>query len=193
MPTRAKVAFLASLVVAATLFASPQRGPAAATPSRTEALLPLERQLREQFPSVAIDSQATLEPAQELVAGQMVSGMRAQPLGVAPALQPLALSLPSGGNASSGDGLRVFYPASYNEPFVVELGEQRVVLRAVGAHFEQAETSAGKLFYTSPHDSVDVIEMPSAARSEELMLLHDARARRESSNTKSWRCEAWPV
>jgi hypothetical protein len=41
---------------------------------------PSSGRFREQFPSVVLDSQATLEPAQEFVAGQMVAGMRARPL-----------------------------------------------------------------------------------------------------------------
>src|SRR5476649_1924854 len=111
----------------------------------------------------------------------MVSGMRTRPLrkGLSgrPSLQPLALSLPSVGEAGSEGGLLIFYPTSYNEAFVVELGEQRVALRAVGAHFAQSAPSAGKVFYSSPHDSVDVMEVPFTGRSEEL-LLHDARAPR---------------
>src|SRR5450755_1349289 len=154
MSNRATVAWLIAFLLTTTAFAGPQSRPAAATATRTEALLPLERQVRKHFPSVVLDAQATLEPAQEFVAGQLVSGMRAR------------------------NGLRVFYPGSYNEALVVELGEQRVVLRAVDAHFAQATASAGKLFYTSPHDSVDVIEVPSAGRSEELLLLRDARAPR---------------
>ena len=179
MVHRTSVASLIAFLMTAAVVAAPQPGRVDATASRAEALHPLERQVREQFPSVVLDSQASLEPAQELVAGQMVSGMRARPLrsnpSAHPPLQPLALALPSDAQDA---GLRVFYPASYNEAFVVELGEQRVALRAVGAHFAQAAASAGKLFYTSLHDSVDVIEVPSTGRSEELLLLHDARAPR---------------
>ena len=131
MSNHTKAAALVVFSLAAAAFAAP---------------LPLEREVREQFPSVALDSRATLEPVHELVAGRMASGMRAR------------------------GALRVFYPASYDEAFVVELGEQRVVLRAVGAHFAQAEASAGKLFYAGPHDAVDVIEVPSAGRSEELVV-----------------------
>jgi hypothetical protein len=129
---------------------------------------------------VILDSQATLEPAQELVAGRMVSGFRAPTLASAPQahhpLQPQELSAPPADQ--QGVSVRVFYPASYDEAFVVELGAQRVVLQAVGVHFAQAAASAGKLFYPGPHDSVDVIEVPSTDRSEELLVLHDARAPR---------------
>lgn len=181
MSNPAKVACLVALVMAGTAFAGPQPGRSAATSSKAEAFSPVERQVREQFPSVALDSQATFEPAQELVAGRQVSGMRAvrsESQRPNRPLQPQALSLPIEGDAGVEGGLRVFYPASYDEPFVIELGEQRVVMRSVGAHFAQATASAGKLFYTSPHNSVDVIEVPSAGRSEELLLLHDARAPR---------------
>jgi uncharacterized delta-60 repeat protein len=130
--------------------------PAATATPATQALHPLECQVRDQFPSVALDSRTTFEGAQEFVAGRMVSGMRAQ----------------------DGSTLRVFYPATYDDIFVAELGGQRVALRAVGARFAQAAAAGGKVFYASPHQSVDVIEVPGAGRSEELLLLHDARAPR---------------
>lgn len=87
-----------------------------ASAGRAEGLLPIERQVREQFPSVALESQSTLEPAQELIAGRMVSGLRARALASAPQahhpLQPQELStLPADHH---GVSVRVFYPASYD-------------------------------------------------------------------------------
>ncbi len=164
--------------ITAAAFAGSQPG-LPASQSRTAALHPVDRQMREQFPAIALDSQATLEPAQQVVAGQTVSGMRVHPLRDAVAahssLQQLA---PSSIGGSDGDsvGLRVFYPSSYSDAFVVELGGQRVALRAVGAHYAQGSTESGKLFYNSAHNSVDVIEVPSSGRSEELLLLRDERA-----------------
>src|SRR5438876_95619 len=54
--------------------------------------------------------------------------------------------------AVENSDLRVRYPSSYDEVFVAEIGDQRVALRAVGAHFSVAAESNGKLFYTSAHD-----------------------------------------
>jgi hypothetical protein len=169
---------------------------AAASATRAEALNPLEVQLRDQFPSIALDSHGTIEAAQEFVAGQPISGMRARQTQPQPLARsagqplPVAPALPSSGPGEQASALRVFYPGSYDESFVAEVGGQRVALRAVGAHFAQAAVSGGKLFFTSPHDSVDVIEVPGAGRSEELLVLHDARAH-GSSNTRSSKCVAW--
>jgi hypothetical protein len=158
-------------VLTATALAGPQTGRPTTTMARAEH--PVERQIREQFPSVAFDSQAAIEPAQESVAGQTVSGMRARQPRSTTSAHPLATSVVDG---DPGNGLRVFYPASYGDAFVIELGDQRVAVRAVGAHFAQGAAAAGKLFYTNPHDSVDVIEVPSSGRSEELLLLRDEHA-----------------
>ncbi|MEO8036712.1 MAG: kelch repeat-containing protein, partial [Acidobacteriota bacterium] len=116
--------------------------------------------MRDQFPSVDLESRATLGAAQELVAGRMVSGFQAER---AP---------------QQVDALRVLYPDSYDGTFVAELGEQRIALRAVGARFSAALVSNGKIFYSGPHDSVEVIEVPGTGRSEELLVLHTARAPR---------------
>jgi hypothetical protein len=115
---------------------------------------PVEREVRRLFPSVALDSRSTFEPAQETIAGQTAAGLRAT------------------------GALRVLYPSSYDGTFVAETGEQRVALRAVGAHFSPVRASNGKLFYARPHDSVDVIDVPGAGRSEELLIVYDDRAPR---------------
>jgi hypothetical protein len=119
-----------------------------------ESLVSLERRLRDEFPSLVRDARTTLEPAQEIVAGRTVHGTRAD------------------------SGLRVSYPDFYGEPFVVELGDQRVALPAIGAHFAKGTASAGNIFYISPLPSVDVIEVPGTGRGEELLLLRDVRAPR---------------
>ena len=94
MPDHSKTAVFLAVFLTATAFATPSSA-RPTTSSRPEALLPLERQVRDQFPSVALDSQSTLESSQELVAGQMVSGMRARPPRRArsahSSLQPIAL------------------------------------------------------------------------------------------------------
>jgi len=177
MSTRARTLSLSVFFVTVAVFASPQPGEVPA-PDRAEALLPLERQMREQFPSIGLHSQATFQKAQEIVAGRTFDGMRLRALSVTtsahPGMEPRPLSL--AGDAVSG--LRAFYSASFDDPFVIELGEQRVVLRAVGAHFSQAVISSGKLVYAGSYDSVDVIELPSTERSEELLVLQDSRAPR---------------
>ena len=100
------------------------------------AMHPLERQLRDQFPSLSLVSHRTAGP------------------------------------------LRVAYPASYDEPFIADLGDQHLVVRARGARFAASSSSRGKTFYTGAHESVDVMEIPAAGRSEELLVLQNDRAPR---------------
>ena len=73
MPDHSRTAFLIVVLMTATALAGPSSGKVAASSPAPTTLLPLERQVRDQFPSVALDSQATLESAQELVAGRMIS------------------------------------------------------------------------------------------------------------------------
>lgn len=118
---------------------------------------PIERGLRAQFPSIAWESKSEFAPAQRFIAGAAVSGMAV---------------------ARKDDVLQVFYPDTYDETFVAELAEQRVVLRPKGARFAAATPAAGKIFYGGAYESVDAIEVPRGGRNEELLLLHDARAPR---------------
>lgn len=75
-----------------------------------------------------------------------------------------------------GQTLTVQYPHSYDDAISVESGKQRLLLRAVGATPAFATEAAGKLVYERPYPFTDTIEVPGQAHSEELLLLHDARA-----------------
>lgn len=118
----------------------------------------IEESLRDVFPSVTVHSSATFQAAEEIVGRSVVPGFRAQ---FAQASEPT---------------LHVTYPRFYNDPFVASFGEQRVALRAVNVRGSVAETGTGKLIYPQPYPAVDAIEVPRNGSSEELLLLHDARA-----------------
>ena len=75
-----------TFLMATTAFAGPQGGRAATAVA--EPLLPVEQRIRERFPTVALESHATLEPAQEFIAGRMISGMRARQPRSNPVIQP---------------------------------------------------------------------------------------------------------
>lgn len=175
---------LVALAVVPSVFANPAKNAAGAHASANNAAStkkgpvadPIDVQLRVWFPSVAIESRSTIEPAQELVAGRPVTGMRARQ--TASVAHPEAQATAASANGPTAGALRVFYPGSYDDSFVAEAGNQRVAIRAVGAHFAAAAVSGGKLIYSNAHDSVDVVEVPGAGRSEELLLLRDARAPR---------------
>lgn len=68
--------------------------------------------------------------------------------------------------------LRIGYPRSYSAPFVVEHGAQRVTVRAIGARGAEARVDGGRLFYEEAYAGVDALQLPSAHRSEEILLLH---------------------
>ena len=85
---------------------------------------PIEGELRRNFPSVAIESTATFEPAGTLVRGTLTSGLRPR---FAPAVKSeIALRtaspgvpMPEQSSASGEHALRVLYPRSYDGLLVV--------------------------------------------------------------------------
>ena len=146
---------------------------------------PIETQLRRSFPSLSLQSSATFAPADAVVKGRNVSGLRARFPRVADRSLPDAnRALPQSASAAAGSveaaeqTLKVQYPRSYDEPIVVEFGNQRVALRPVGAKAAFVTETAGKLLYERPYQSTDAMEVPGNGHSEELLLLHDARAPR---------------
>ncbi len=138
---------------------------------------PVERRLREAFPSVSVQGSATFEAAEEMVGRTVVSGLRAHfaQASVRPNLPgaPEAMTLAHGAAETS---LQVIWPQFYSDPLVAALGEQRVVLRAVNARGALAEAENGKLIYQEPYAWVDAVEVPGSGRSEELLLLRDGKA-----------------
>ena len=127
---------------------------------------PVEWHLRVDFPSVSIQSTATFEDAEEIVGGHVVPGLHPRFAQV-----PVRPDLPG-----APDGVRLTYPRFYGDPLVAELGDQRVVLRAVNARGSVAETADGALIYREPYASVDAVEVPDHGHSEELLLLRDGHA-----------------
>ncbi len=121
---------------------------------------PVERHLRVDFPSVSIQSTATFEDAEEIIGSRFVPGLRAR--------FPQSSAMP--------ERVILTYPRFYGDPLVAALGEQRVVLRAVNACATAAETVNGTLIFREPYPSVDAVEVPHNARSEEILLLRDERA-----------------
>src|SRR6266851_530496 len=121
------------------------------------ALHPTETQLRRNFPSLSLDSWASFERSDAFVGERMISGLRAR-------------------FAASQAALRVQYPRSFDEPIVVELGSQRIVLRAVGAAPTVALETGGKVLYSQPYADTDAMEIPRVGRSEELLVLRSERA-----------------
>ncbi|HUF31461.1 MAG TPA: IPT/TIG domain-containing protein [Gemmatimonadaceae bacterium] len=144
---------------------------------------PIEAELRRNFPGVAIESAATFEPGDALVRGTLTSGLR--PRFARTAKSEIAVRgampgapMPEQSMASGEPVLQVLYPRSYDGLLVVELGDQRVVLRATGAFASQAVEVNGKLVYSGAYPWTDAVEVPLGGRSEELLLLRDERAPR---------------
>ena len=148
-----------------------------ATLSINAAVHPVERRLQEKFPAVSLQATATFEDSQEMAGPMVVAGLRAR--FARGAAEPFALPGVPAAMASHNApdrSLQVTWPRVYSEPLVAELGEQRVVLRAMNAREARAEESNGKLIYQGPYVSVDAVEIPRWGRSEELLLLRDRKA-----------------
>ena len=151
---------------------------ASLSPSDPILLHPVERHLRDDFPSLSVHTSATFESVQEIVGESVVAGLRAH-LAQASAAPtrlagPAAMPAPSRGGAEPA--LQVTYPRLYGDPLVATLGAQRVVLRAMDARAAAAEVSTGKLIYQDAYASVDAVEVPGGERDEELLLLRDEGA-----------------
>ena len=147
-------------------------------------LHPVERRLRDEFPSVSVQASATFDATQEIVGQRVVSAWRAR---VAPASATSNLprtpeNLPRIPEVTARPGseaeapLQVSHPRVYDDPLVAALGAQRVVLRAVDARAAVAEAAHGTLIYQDVYPSVDAVEVPGHEHSEELLLLRDDRA-----------------
>ncbi|MFL6245050.1 MAG: kelch repeat-containing protein, partial [Thermoanaerobaculia bacterium] len=144
------------------------------------AVHPIEMQLRSSFPDIAIESSASFTPADTVVNGRTIAGLQPEFSRAEEVLaSPVAGRAPAHRDAAAlPDPLTVHYPRVYDEPIVVQSGAQRVALRAIGAGASFATETGGKLLYERPYPFTDTIEVPGSAHSEELMLLHDARAPR---------------
>jgi len=145
------------------------------------------QQIEQQFPSVAMQmrGESELKAARASAGGIEVNGFRAEatggaaplPAGVKPeerkALEALA---ERDGGGRSDSGLQMFYPQFYDEPFVAELGDQRVMIRATGATGGYAEAANGRVTYAGVYRDVDSVHVSRSGRSEEFLLLRSQAA-----------------
>jgi hypothetical protein len=149
--------------------------------------------LGQRFPSVAgqLTSSRAVERGDERVAGQLVTGFRMsqgenEPIAPA-ALLPVermaweaAARRANSSTKVKGDPesreFSVFFPGSYDGPFVAILGSQRVVLKAVGAKSARGVSRKGSVEYAGAYEGVDSLHVPGAGKSEEFLLLRSASA-----------------
>jgi hypothetical protein len=138
---------------------------------------PIERHLRDAFPSVPVDASATFDAAEETVGGSVVPGLRAHfaQASVEPGLPGVPEAMAQAGGPVDC-ALQVTWPRYYSDPLVATFGDQRVVLRAVRARGAVAASTNGKLIYQDAYGSVDAVEVPGTGRDEELLLLRDREA-----------------
>jgi hypothetical protein len=123
--------------------------------ARAAELSPLEMRIREQFPSVPIESSAHFQAVQSIVGGKSISALRARFEPAAPPTRPGMPGRPPLEAATQAlaardvdAALRVAYPSFYSDPIVAELLGQRVVLRPVGAHGSNVQGAGRRI---EPH------------------------------------------
>src|SRR5437764_7960591 len=101
----------------------------ASTPLFAAGMHPIERRVREAFPSVSLRAAAAFERGHEIVGAAVVEGWHARFA------------------AQQDAALRVSYPRVFSDPLIATAGEQRVVLRSTRASAALAEESGSKLIY----------------------------------------------
>ena len=126
------------------------------------------------------------------VAGQEIDGFSARqagtaweenlipPAGLKPVEQEAWLAMARRQEASGGMEFTSFYPARYNEPFVVQGEGVRVAVRPVGGKDVKARIdNNGQVIYRGAYLETDSVHAASAGRSEEFLFLQDDCAPRE--------------
>src|SRR5439155_11728071 len=102
------------------------------------------------------------------------------PAGLKPVEQEAWLAMARRQEASGGMGFTSFYPARYNEPFVVQGEGVRVAVRPVGGTDVKAHIdNNGQVIYRGAYLETDSVHAVSAGRSEEFLFLQDDCAPRE--------------
>src|SRR5258708_28597722 len=143
--------------------------------ARADRAARIEQELRATFPSVSIESAATIRVASERAAGRELAGFRADsprasesraPL---PAEMSLAAPMDNPSEAVSPRGLKAFYPRFYADPVVVERGNQRGVLQPLGARAAEGKVSGGRVVDANVYEAVDAIEVPRSGGRGELL------------------------
>ena len=102
------------------------------------------------------------------------------PAGLKPVEQEAWLAMARRQGARGDMELVSFYPARYNEPFVVEGEGVRVAVRPVGGTDVKAHIdNNGQVIYRGAYPETDSMHFVSAGRSEESLFLQDDCAPRE--------------
>ena len=126
------------------------------------------------------------------VAGHEIAGFSARqagtareenlipPAGLKPVEEQAWLAMARRQEASGGMEFTSFYPARYNEPFVVQGEGVRVAVRPVGGTDVKARIdNNGQVIYRGAYLETDSVHAVSAGRSEEFLFLRDDCAPRE--------------
>src|SRR5438552_6698243 len=125
------------------------------------------------------------------VAGQEIDGFSARQAGTtreenlipAAGLKPVEqeawLAMARRQEASGGMEFTSFYPARYNEPFVVQGEGVRVAVRPVGGTDTAVQIDDDQVIYRGAYLETDSVHAVSAGRSEEFLFLQDDCAPRE--------------
>src|SRR5438552_8308746 len=125
------------------------------------------------------------------VAGQEIDGFSARQAGTtreenlipAAGLKPVEqeawLAMARRQEASGGMEFTSFYPARYNEPFVVQGEGVRVAVRPLGGTDATAQLGNGEVIYRNAYPETDSLHAVKAGRSEEFLFLQDDCAPRE--------------
>ena len=102
------------------------------------------------------------------------------PAGLKPVEEQAWLAMARQQEASGGMEFTSFYPARYNQPFVVQGEGVRVAVRPVGATDAKARIdSNGQVLYRGAYVDTDSVHAVTAGRSEEFLFLQDDCAPRE--------------
>ena len=126
------------------------------------------------------------------VGGREIAGFSARQVGTArdenlipaaglkPVEQEAWLAMARRQGASGGNELASFYPARYNEPFVVQGEGVRVTVQPVGGMDVKAQIDNNShVIYRGAYLETDSVHAVSAGRSEEFLFLQDDCAPRE--------------
>ena len=103
----------------------------------------------------------------------------APPAGLKPVEQEAWLAMAHRQGAEGATQFFSFYPARYNEPFVVESQGVRVAVRPVGGTDVKAQIDNGQVIYRQVYPGTDSVHAVSSGRSEEFLFLQDECAPRE--------------
>ena len=101
------------------------------------------------------------------------------PAGLKPVEQEAWLAMARRQGAGAGTEFTSFYPARYNEPFVVQGEGVRVAVRPVGGTDTAVQIDDDQVIYRNAYPETDSMHFVSAGRSEEFLFLQDDCAPRE--------------